>query len=165
MHSHNLQHTLHVKMSSTCQRTSVCLWAAEGNCSWPWQSVWATPKARWTTVQASCNCRTCVRSGLTETVAALQAHMGRVELPITDYVGDTKSALDNSVRILQAITDVAADAGWLGTTLATMRLIQGLMQVRTPEHVCNSLHLVQMQARVLGIVQHIGFVMQTLFGA
>ena len=91
--------------------------------------------------------------------------MGRVELPITDYVGDTKSALDNSVRILQAITDVAADAGWLGTTLATMRLIQGLMQVRTPEHVCNSLHLVQMQARVLGIVQHIGFVMQTLFGA
>ena len=64
--------------------------------------------------------------------AALQAHMGRLELPITDYVGDTKSALDNSVRILQAITDVAADAGWLGTTLATMRLIQGLMQVKVP---------------------------------
>ena len=60
----------------------------------------------------------------------VQAHMGRVELPITDYVGDTKSALDNSVRILQAITDVAADAGWLDTTLATMRLIQGLMQVQ-----------------------------------
>jgi len=59
----------------------------------------------------------------------VQAHMGRLELPITDYVGDTKSALDNSVRILQAITDVAADAGWLGTTLASMRLIQGLMQV------------------------------------
>ena len=58
-----------------------------------------------------------------------QAHMGRVELPITDYVGDTKSALDNSVRVLQAITDVAADAGWLGTTLAAVRLIQGLMQV------------------------------------
>ncbi|CAK0786311.1 hypothetical protein CVIRNUC_009524 [Coccomyxa viridis] len=58
----------------------------------------------------------------------LQAHMGRLEVPITDYVGDTKSALDNSVRILQAITDVAADAGWLRTTLATMRIIQGLMQ-------------------------------------
>lgn len=59
----------------------------------------------------------------------VQAHMGRLEVPITDYVGDTKSALDNSVRILQAITDVAADAGWLRTTLATMRIIQGLMQV------------------------------------
>ncbi len=66
--------------------------------------------------------------------------MGRLELPITDYVGDTKSALDNSVRILQAITDVAADAGWLGTTLATMRLIQGLMQVQTPEQLCTPLH-------------------------
>lgn len=59
----------------------------------------------------------------------VQAHMGRLEVPITDYVGDTKSALDNSVRILQAITDVAADAGWLRTTLATMRILQGLMQV------------------------------------
>ena len=60
--------------------------------------------------------------------------MGRLDLPITDYVGDTKSALDNSVRILQAITDVAADAGWLRTTLATMRIIQGLMQVTAPAH-------------------------------
>lgn len=55
--------------------------------------------------------------------------MGRVALPISDYVGDTKGALDNSVRILQAIVDLAADAGWLTTTLATMHLVQGLMQV------------------------------------
>ena len=80
-------------------------------------------------VQESCH------SSSDRTVAALQAHMGRLELPITDYVGDTKSALDNSVRILQAITDVAADAGWLGTTLATMRLIQGLMQVLLVGHI------------------------------
>jgi hypothetical protein len=32
----------------------------------------------------------------------MQAHMGRLELPISDYIGDTKSALDNSVRMLQA---------------------------------------------------------------
>ncbi len=56
--------------------------------------------------------------------------MGRVAVPISDYVGDTKGALDNSVRVLQAITDLAADAGWLGTALSTMHLIQGLMQVR-----------------------------------
>jgi len=55
--------------------------------------------------------------------------MGRVAVPISDYVGDTKGALDNSVRILQAIVDLAADAGWLTTTLATMHLVHGLMQV------------------------------------
>lgn len=55
--------------------------------------------------------------------------MGRVGLPISDYVGDTKSALDNSLRVLQAIADIVADAGWLGTALATMHLIQSLMQV------------------------------------
>ena len=79
--------------------------------------------------------------------------MGRLELPITDYVGDTKSALDNSVRILQAITDVAADAGWLGTTLATMRLIQGLMQVRTPERLCNPLHPCRQKQHCMGFLR------------
>ena len=69
---------------------------------------------------------------MTMTLCGLvQAHMGRLDLPITDYVGDTKSALDNSVRILQAIADVAADAGWLRTALATMRIVQGLMQARS----------------------------------
>lgn len=58
--------------------------------------------------------------------------MGRVAVPVSDYVGDTKGALDNSVRVLQAITDLTADAGWLGTTLSTMHLIQGLMQVERP---------------------------------
>ena len=67
---------------------------------------------------------------MTSLCGLAQAHMGRLDVPITDYVGDTKSALDNSVRILQAIADVAADAGWLRTTLATMRIVQGLMQVR-----------------------------------
>lgn len=58
--------------------------------------------------------------------------MGRVPLPMSDYVTDTRSTLDNSVRILQAILDVAADAGLLFTLLAAARLIQGLTQVSTP---------------------------------
>ena len=33
------------------------------------------------------------------------------------------------VVVPQAMVDVAADAGWLGTALATISLIQGLMQV------------------------------------
>lgn len=57
--------------------------------------------------------------------------MSRLPAPISDYVTDTKGALDNSVRLLQAITDLAADAGWLETALSTMLLIQSLMQVAT----------------------------------
>lgn len=55
--------------------------------------------------------------------------MSRLPAPISDYVTDTKSVLDQSLRILQAITDVSADAGWLDTALATMLLVQSLMQV------------------------------------
>jgi hypothetical protein len=32
----------------------------------------------------------------------LQAHMGRLPLPIADYLTDTRTVLDNSLRILQA---------------------------------------------------------------
>lgn len=59
----------------------------------------------------------------------LQAHMGRLPAPISDYVTDTKSVLDQSLRVLQAMTDVSADAGWLDTALVTMMLVQSLMQV------------------------------------
>ena len=56
--------------------------------------------------------------------------MGRLELPISDFLTDTKSALDNSLRVLQALTDASADAGYLTTALSCMSLIQSLMQVR-----------------------------------
>lgn len=57
--------------------------------------------------------------------------MSRLPAPISDYVTDTKSVLDQSLRILQAMTDVSADAGWLDTALVTMMLVQSLMQVRS----------------------------------
>ncbi len=38
--------------------------------------------------------------------------------------------LDNSLRILQAIVDIAADAGWGDTATAAMALVQALMQGR-----------------------------------
>ena len=76
------------------------------------------------------------------TAALVQAHMARLPAPISDYVTDTKSVLDQSLRILQAMTDVSADAGWLDTALVTMMLVQSLMQVSStltsppppPEH-------------------------------
>ena len=55
--------------------------------------------------------------------------MGRLPLPISDYITDTKTALDNSLRVLQALCDAAGDAGYLSTALATMALVQSLMQV------------------------------------
>ena len=59
-----------------------------------------------------------------------QAHWLRLELPMSDYVTDTKSVLDQAIRILQAIIDVAADAGWLATALHAMNIMQMVMQGR-----------------------------------
>jgi Sec63 Brl domain len=55
---------------------------------------------------------------------AVQADFGRVPLPIADYITDTRSTLDNSLRLLQAMIDVCADQGWLHTTLALISMIQ-----------------------------------------
>ncbi len=60
--------------------------------------------------------------------------MGRLQLPISDYITDTKTALDNSLRVLQALVDAAGDAGYLTTALSTMALVQSLMQVSTTMH-------------------------------
>lgn len=47
--------------------------------------------------------------------------MGRLPLPITDYVTDTKSVLDNSLRILQASPSTAAYALLLQLGTALLR--------------------------------------------
>eukprot|EP00898_Chlorokybus_atmophyticus_P000832 jgi/Chlat1/174/Chrsp1S03247 len=66
----------------------------------------------------------------TKTNLLLQCHFSRLPLPMTDYVTDTKSVLDQSIRILQAMVDVAAESGWLSTALNTMRLVQMVIQGR-----------------------------------
>lgn len=60
----------------------------------------------------------------------LQAHFSRTMLPISDYVTDQKSVLDQSIRILQAMVDVAADGGWLFTALRCMQLVQMVVQAQ-----------------------------------
>ncbi|KAL8547142.1 hypothetical protein ACS0TY_006743 [Phlomoides rotata] len=57
-----------------------------------------------------------------------QAHFSRVELPITDYVTDLKSVLDQSIRIIQAMIDLCANSGWLSSTITCMHLLQMVMQ-------------------------------------
>jgi hypothetical protein len=63
----------------------------------------------------------------------LQCHLGRLALPVADYVTDTKTALDNSLRLLQAMVDVAADQGWLEVTLTLIRVIQVRMRSVLPQ--------------------------------
>jgi activating signal cointegrator complex subunit 3 len=57
-----------------------------------------------------------------------QSHFSRLSLPCADYVTDTKSVLDQAIRILQAMMDVAAEGGWLATTLRVQQLLQMVVQ-------------------------------------
>lgn len=59
----------------------------------------------------------------------MQSHFSQLELPISDYVTDLKSVLDQSIRIIQAMIDVCANSGWLSSSLTCMHLLQMVMQV------------------------------------
>ncbi|ODQ80809.1 hypothetical protein BABINDRAFT_127355 [Babjeviella inositovora NRRL Y-12698] len=58
----------------------------------------------------------------------LQAFMSRVDLPIADYSQDTVSLLDQSLRILQAYVDAAAELGYLATVLVFVKMMQCVKQ-------------------------------------
>ncbi|XP_053615369.1 activating signal cointegrator 1 complex subunit 3 [Plodia interpunctella] len=62
----------------------------------------------------------------------LQAHMTRLPLPNTDYLTDTKSVLDQTIRILQAMIDTSAENGWLSVCLSCQTLMQSIVQARWP---------------------------------
>ena len=63
----------------------------------------------------------------------LQAHMGRLPLPIADYLTDTRTVLDNSLRILQARMRLVVWAG-LGRMGAGRRL-QRAGEMHSGQHV------------------------------
>jgi antiviral helicase SLH1 len=63
----------------------------------------------------------------------LQAHMARIPLPITDYVGDQTSVLDQAIRIIQASIDVMAELGHLSSMLAFIALLQCVKSARFPD--------------------------------
>lgn len=60
----------------------------------------------------------------------IQAHLSRLPLPCTDYVTDTKSVMDNALRVMQAMLDVSAESGWLASTLRIVTLLQMVVQAR-----------------------------------
>eukprot|EP00457_Paulinella_chromatophora_P000148 gb/GEZN01000148.1/.p1 GENE.gb/GEZN01000148.1/~~gb/GEZN01000148.1/.p1 ORF type:complete len:2144 (+),score=329.45 gb/GEZN01000148.1/:63-6494(+) len=59
-----------------------------------------------------------------------QGHLQHMDFPINDFYTDQKSVMDQAIRILQAMVDLAAEAGWLGTALKTMHLVQMIIQAR-----------------------------------
>lgn len=62
----------------------------------------------------------------------LQAHMSRIDLPITDYVGDQTSVLDQAIRIIQASIDVLTELGYLSSCLRMIGLLQCIKCARWP---------------------------------
>ncbi|CAH2252491.1 activating signal cointegrator 1 complex subunit 3 isoform X1 [Pelobates cultripes] len=60
----------------------------------------------------------------------LQAHFSRAVLPCPDYGTDTKTVLDQAIRICQAMLDVAANHGWIVTALNISNLVQMVIQAR-----------------------------------
>uniref|UniRef100_A0A8D3C335 Activating signal cointegrator 1 complex subunit 3 n=1 Tax=Scophthalmus maximus TaxID=52904 RepID=A0A8D3C335_SCOMX len=60
----------------------------------------------------------------------LQAHFSHAQLPCSDYTTDTKTVLDNTIRVCQAMLDVAANEGWLVAALGICNLVQMIVQGR-----------------------------------
>ncbi|KAJ0066258.1 hypothetical protein NL108_004118 [Boleophthalmus pectinirostris] len=60
----------------------------------------------------------------------LQAHFSHAPLPCSDYGTDTKTVLDNAIRVCQAMLDVCAHEGWLVASLCVCQLVQMLVQGR-----------------------------------
>jgi antiviral helicase SLH1 len=62
----------------------------------------------------------------------LQAHFSRIDLPISDYVGDQNSVLDQSIRIIQASIDVLTELGHLHSCKMMLTLLQCVKSARWP---------------------------------
>ncbi|KAK3115284.1 putative steryl acetyl hydrolase mug81, partial [Teratosphaeriaceae sp. CCFEE 6253] len=60
----------------------------------------------------------------------LQAYFDRVELPISDYVGDQNSVLDQAIRIIQASIDVLTEMGYLQSCRKMITLLQCVKSAR-----------------------------------
>ncbi|GAB7339460.1 hypothetical protein MBLNU457_6086t1 [Dothideomycetes sp. NU457] len=62
----------------------------------------------------------------------LQAHFSRIDLPISDYVGDQVSVLDQSIRIIQASIDVLTELGYTNSSRQMMTVLACVKSARWP---------------------------------
>jgi replicative superfamily II helicase len=68
-----------------------------------------------------------------KTFLLLQAHLCRFySFPVADYVTDTISVLDQSIRVIQSMIDIAVMRGWLSLTFGLISLLQSIKQARWP---------------------------------
>ncbi len=58
----------------------------------------------------------------------LQAYLSKLPLPISDYVTDLRTVLDNSVRIILFMIDLTAEKAYLDTTINLILLLQMIVQ-------------------------------------
>jgi antiviral helicase SLH1 len=63
----------------------------------------------------------------------LQAFISRIELPISDYVGDSNSVLDQSIRIIQAAIDLMAELGRSSFVKQLVQFLQCIKSARWPQ--------------------------------
>ena len=63
----------------------------------------------------------------------LQAYMSRIDLPISDYVGDQTSVMDQSIRVIQASIDTMAELGYLPACRMFMTALQCIKSARWPD--------------------------------
>jgi activating signal cointegrator complex subunit 3 len=68
----------------------------------------------------------------TKALLLLQCHLWRLKLPIEDYQTDTKNILDQSIRVIQAMIDVAALHGHAKTAENLILLLQCIQQAVHP---------------------------------
>lgn len=92
-------------------------------------------------------------SSHTKAFLLLQSHLLRIPLPSVDYLTDTKSVLDQALRILQAMMDISASAGWLEATIKVQILMQMLTQARWHTD-CSLLTLPFTTTNLLGFYKH-----------
>ena len=62
----------------------------------------------------------------------LQAYFSRIDLPISDYVGDQISVLDQSIRIIQASIDILTELSFFSSCKLMITLLQCVKSARWP---------------------------------
>lgn len=58
----------------------------------------------------------------------IYAYLSDLELPTREYMVDTKSVLDQALRILQGMLDIVTNSGWLSCSLKMIHLLQMILQ-------------------------------------
>ncbi|KAG2182998.1 hypothetical protein INT44_005979, partial [Umbelopsis vinacea] len=91
----------------------------------------------------------------------LQAHFARLPLPISDYITDQITVMDSAIRFCQAMIDVAADTGYLTTSLTVMNMLQCIKQARYL-HDSTLLTLPGIQEYMLEKIKHKGRVIRNI---